>query len=134
MLPDNYGGSSDKLTNSTVEGTMAPVGNVAVKLVVTDFNIDKSGKAKAMIFSEADYKKAKRTKIKVTIQRRKNGKWVRYKKYKTTNNSNVAFMSEEFSVKKKGKYRMSVKVVFYGDKKERNKYKVKSKVQKYQGG
>lgn len=102
---------------------------IKTKLITTDFTINKSGKASAMVFSEADYKKAKKTKIYFSIQRKVNGKWKKFKSFKIVKKSNIAFVNKQIDLKKKGKYRMWIKISFYGKKKLRRQYIAKSKVQ-----
>lgn len=118
-------GVPESSTNKTTAVTKAKA-----KIVNTDFFIREKGKATAMVFVEAKYNAAKKIKVYASIQRKVEGKWKKYKSYKITRKSNIAFLNEQVKLKKKGKYRMWVKVTVYG-KKKRKTYKVKSKNQTY---
>lgn len=104
---------------------------VKTKLINTDFSVTKKGKASVMVFSEAEYKTTKKTKIKVYVQRKVKGKWKKYKTYKVVKKSNVAFMNKQFKIKKKGTYRMKVKIIFYRKGKKKKIYRAVSKKQVY---
>lgn len=119
--------TAENKPNTATSGVLA----IKIKLVNTDFSIEKNGKASLMVFSEADYKKASKTKIFISIQKKANGKWKKYKNFKVVKKSNIAFANKQIQMKKKGTYRMSVRIVFYGNGKKRKQYKTKSKVQMY---
>lgn len=127
--PSSSAESSEVSKDSTIEASKPS--SIKIKLVNIDFSINKKGRAYAMVFSEADYKKAKKTKIYISIQRKVKSKWKKYKSYNVVKNSNIAFINKQLKLKKKGTYRMWVKVTFYDDKKLRKQYKAKSKVQVY---
>lgn len=127
--PTTINGNSAETPVSATEVSKAP--GIKIKLVNTDFSINKKGKASVMVFSEADYKKAKKTKIYISVQRKVKGKWRKYKVYKITKKSNIAFLNKQLKLKKKGTYRMWVKVTFYGNGKKPKQYKTKSKSQVY---
>lgn len=131
LIPSGMDGaqdSTDKVVAET-DKTVA-VKKAKAKIIKTDFFIRKKGKATAMVFAEASYDKTKKVKITAHIQRKVKGKWKNYKRYKITKKSNIAFINKQVKLKKKGKYRMRVKVVVFCSKK-RKTYKVKSKIQKY---
>lgn len=117
----------DKTVTNKASATTA----IHIKLVNTDFSIDKTGRASLMVFSEADYSKAEKTKINISIQRKTKGKWKKYKSYKITKKSNIAFVNRQLKIKKRGTYRMWGKITFYGKGKKRRQYKIKSKKQIY---
>lgn len=121
----------DSVVTQNSVGAVAKAPAIKIKLVNTDFSVNKKGKASVMVFSEAAYKKAKKTKIYISVQRKVKGKWKKYKSYKVIKKSNIAFINKQVKLKKKGKYRMWVKVTFYGNKKLRRQYKTKSKIQVY---
>lgn len=122
---------SDSSTQTDNAVSKSETANIKIKLINTDFIIGKNGKATAMVFSEADYKKARKAKIYVSIQRKTKGKWKKYKSYKVVKKSNIAFINKQLKIKKKGTYRMWVKVTFYGKGKKRKQYKTKSKTQNF---
>lgn len=103
-------------------------------LLNSDFNIDKKGNVKAVVFSENNYKTAKKTKIRITIQKKKKGKWVKYKQYKVVKKSNIAYANKKFKVKKSGIYRMKVDIIVYGKNKNYKKRTYRSFEQKYVKG
>lgn len=104
---------------------------VKARIINTDFSIAKNGRATAMVFSEANYKTTKKAKMQVSIQRKTKGKWKKYKGFKVVKKSNVAFLNKQFKIKKRGTYRMKVKITFYRAGKKRKKYSIISKIQFY---
>ena len=96
-----------------------------------DFCIDKTGKARVMVLSEAYYKKIYKAKISLKIQRKNGLKWKKYKKFKVTKKGNIVFLNKNLKIKKSGTYRMKVCIKFYRKKKRIQKYNITSKVQKY---
>jgi hypothetical protein len=112
--------------------------NVTVKtsetleiLLNSDFNIDSKGNVSAVVFSENHYKTAKKTKVRISIQKKKNGKWVKYKKYQVTKKSNIAYANKKFKVKRSGTYRMKVDIIVYKKNKKYVKKTYRSLEQTY---
>lgn len=103
-------------------------------LLNSDFNIDSKGNVRAVVFSENNYKIARKTKIRITIQKKKKGKWVKYKSYKVVKKSNIAYANKKFKVKKSGTYRMKVDIIVYRKNKKYLKRTYKSFEQKYVKG
>ncbi len=102
-------------------------------LLNKDFRISKQGKAEAVVFSESDYKTAYRTKIYLKIQRKTKKGIKNYIKYKQVKKSNIAYMNREFWIKKKGRYRMYVKIISYTKKGRKSVRCYRSKFVNYEG-
>ena len=110
-------------TVSKKEGTH---NDIAIKIINTDFRIDKNGRASLMVFSEAEYGKGIKSKVYIYVQRRNHGKWRKYKQYKIMKTSNIVFADKQIKIKKRGTYRMAVKIVLYKNETKLKQYKVKS--------
>lgn len=129
--PDNI--SNGTTTNKNMSNISATKSYNDKKPVMLnyDFCIDKTGKARAMILSEAYYKKTCQAKISLKIQRKNGRKWKKYKKFKVTKKGNIVFLNKNLKIKKSGTYRMKVCIKFYRKKKRIQEYNITSKVQKY---
>jgi hypothetical protein len=94
-------------------------------LLNRDFRIGKNGISTVVIFSENDYKNTYKTKINVMIKQKTKKGFKVCKKFVKTKKSNIAFLNKTFILKKKGKYKMVVKIIRYkkgNTKTERNTY------------
>lgn len=108
-----------KDTNSKSGNTLGAI------LLNRDFRIGKNGISTVVIFSENDYKNTYKTKIKVMIKQKTKKGFKVCKKFVKTKKSNIAFLNKTFTLKKKGKYKMVVKIIRYkkgNTKTERNTY------------
>lgn len=128
--PNNSSNTSSDIEENKPNSVVSKT-NIKIKIVNTDFSIGKNGKASLLIFSEADYKKATKTQICISIRRKAKGKWKLYKNYKVVKKSNIAFVSKQIQIRKRGTYRMDVRIIFYDKNKKRKQYKKKSEVQVY---
>lgn len=129
--PDNI--SNGTTTNKNMSNISATKSYNDKKPVMLnyDFCIDKTGKARVMVLSEAYYKKTCQAKISLKIQRKNGRKWKKYKKFKVTKKGNIVFLNKKLKIKKSGTYRMKVCIKFYRKKKRIQEYNITSKVQKY---
>lgn len=101
----------------------SPSGNtLGLILLNGNFRIGKNGKSNVVIFSENDFKNTYKTKIKVMIKQKTKKGFKVCKKFVKREKSNIAFLNKTFSLKKKGKYKMVVKITRY---KKENKKTVK---------
>ena len=128
--PNNNSSASSVIEGNKPQSTVSKT-NIKIKIANTDFSVEKNGKASLLIFSEADYKKATKTQICISIRRKAKGKWKLYKNYKVIKKSNIAFVSKQIQIRKRGTYRMDVRIIFYDKDKKRKQYKKKSKIQVY---
>jgi hypothetical protein len=97
------------------------------KYNVVNFTKQKKRRAKIYVFSQGKTK-TKKTKIIVTVQKNKGGKWVKVKKIQKAKNSFFCTLSEIIKMKKSGNYRAVVKVIYYSKKKKKlGTYKKTSK-------
>ena len=100
------------ITNKDITNTKSKQ-HLGQILLNRDFRIDKKGKSNIVIFSENSYKDTYKTKIKVIIKRKNKKGFKVCKKYVETKKSNIAFLNKTFKLKKKGKYKMVVKITRY---------------------
>ena len=100
------------ITNKDITNTKSKQ-HLGQILLNRDFRIDKKGKSNIVIFSESSYKDTYKTKIKVIIKRKNKKEFKVCKKYVETKKSNIAFLNKTFKLKKKGKYKMVVKITRY---------------------
>lgn len=100
------------ITNKDITSTKSKQ-HLGQILLNRDFRIDKKGKSNIVIFSENSYKDTYKTKIKVIIKRKNKKGFKVCKKYVETKKSNIAFLNKTFKLKKKGKYKMVVKITRY---------------------
>lgn len=118
-------------TAYTFRGAKVTGDSEEILLLNWDFSTDKKGNCRAMVFSEAYFQKTDKVKITLKVQKKNGGKWRKCKKIKVTKKSNIAFVNKSFRMKKKGTYRMNVKIEFYKDGIRQGGYRVKTKSQKF---
>lgn len=131
MRPSNNSSNTSSNLEENKPNSVVSKTNIKIKIVNTDFSVGKNGKASLLIFSEADYKNATKTQICISIRRKAKGKWKLYKNYRVVKKSNIAFVSKQIQIRKRGAYRMDVRIIFYDKNKKRKQYKKKSEVQVY---
>ncbi|MCR5704288.1 MAG: hypothetical protein K6G85_06665 [Eubacterium sp.] len=124
---------AEAVTKDTSKGnkdSSATVSDAVTKTVMTIVKLSKAGKKKAKIYVFAQGKyKTKKTKITVTIQVKKAGKWKTYKVIKKNKNSFYCTIKKKFRITKKQSYRAYVKIYYYNKKKKKiGSYKKKTKV------
>lgn len=104
--------------------------SAVAKSVVTVVSLSKKGKkqAKLYVYSEGKYK-TKKTKLIVTIQMQKNGRWTPYRTFRKTKKSFYCIMKKKLRLKGNRKYRADVTVYYYNKKKKKiGKHRRKSKI------
>lgn len=102
------------------EGTDKVCGTESSDIILKlqDFNISKKGEAKSLVYFETNssYKITDKIVIRIKIQKRRGGKWKKYKIIRVRKNSNVAYANKKFKIKSSGTYRMKVTIFQYQGK------------------
>lgn len=119
---------------TTLYGAKVSGDSDKILLLNWDFSIDETGKCRAMIFSDTCFQNTDKVKITLKVQKKETGRWKKYKKYKVTKKSSVAFINKNLKIKTVGTYRMSVKMEFYKNGTRQGGCTVKTRSQHFSKG